>query len=194
MSQLTPEQEAAHALESGSPRSDLSEKARLVYDWLARRGHAVAKDSDRPFYDAANRGKLVLQYCTADDRWQYPPEPVCAQCGSADHLEWRENDGDGTILSNTVVRDTPTAASQAGPPSDFPGLSPNTAVIHTAASQVGQPVNLAVISLDHAPGINFLSHLPGSAPGDVPIGGKVKLTFEATQANGQNVPEWTVVK
>ena len=48
--------------------------------------------------------------------------------------------------------------------------------------------------LDHAPGINFLSHLPGQAPGDVPIGGKVKLTFEATQATGQKVPEWNVVK
>ena len=29
---------------------------------------------------------------------------------------------------------------------------------------------------------------------NVPIGGKVKLTFEATQATGQKVPEWNVVK
>ena len=107
MSWLTPEQEAAHALESGIARSDLSDKAKLAYDWLARRAHAGANDLDRPFYDAANQGKLVLQYCTTDDRWQYPPEPVCSQCGSADHLEWREHDGDGTIFSNTVVHDTP---------------------------------------------------------------------------------------
>ena len=36
--------------------------------------------------------------------------------------------------------------------------------------------------------------LPGQAPGDVPIGAKVRLTFEATPATGQKVPEWTVVK
>jgi uncharacterized protein len=132
----------------------------------------IPDDLDRPHYDAANQDKLVLQYCTVDDRWQWPPEPVCGgACGSADNLEWRENDGEGTIYSYAVVYDTPIAALQAD-----------------------QPFNCAVISLDHAPGIVFLSHLPGSAPGDVPINGKVKLTFEATQATGQKVPEWTVAK
>jgi uncharacterized OB-fold protein len=132
----------------------------------------IPDDLDRPFYDAANQDRLVLQYCTVDDRWQYPPEAVCGgACGSADNLEWRENDGAGTIYSYAVVYDTPIAALQAD-----------------------QPFNCAVIELDHAPGINFLSHLPGQAPGDVPIGGKVKLTFEATQATGQKVPEWNVVK
>jgi uncharacterized protein len=101
----------------------------------------IPDDLDRPFYDAANEDRLVLQYCTTDDRWQYPPEPVCAQCGSAEHLEWRENDGDGTIYSYAVVYDTPIAALQAD-----------------------QPFNCAVIDLDHAPGINFLSHLPAPRP------------------------------
>ena len=103
----------------------------------------IPDDLDRPFYDAANQDKLVLQYCTVDDRWQYPPEPVCGgACGSADNLEWRENDGAGTIYSYAVVYDTPIAALQAD-----------------------QPFNCAVIDLDHAPGINFLSHLPGSGAG-----------------------------
>jgi hypothetical protein len=43
MSWLTPEQEAAHALESGIARSDLSEKAKLAYDRLARHDHATAQ-------------------------------------------------------------------------------------------------------------------------------------------------------
>jgi hypothetical protein len=34
MTELTPEQEAAHALESGIARIDLPEKVRLAYDWL----------------------------------------------------------------------------------------------------------------------------------------------------------------
>jgi len=77
---------------------------------------------------------------------------------------------------------------QAVSPAMLLGIAP------IAALQADQPFNCAVIELDHAPGINFLSHLPGQAPGDVPIGGKVKLTFEATQATGQKVPEWNVVK
>jgi uncharacterized OB-fold protein len=63
-----------------------------------------------------------------------------------------------------------------------------------AALQADQPFNCAVIQLDSAPGIVFLSHLPGQAAGDVPIGAKVNLTFEATPATGQKVPEWTVAK
>jgi uncharacterized OB-fold protein len=63
-----------------------------------------------------------------------------------------------------------------------------------AARQADQPFNCAVIELDHAPGSNLLSPLPGQAPGDVPIGGKVTLTFAATPAIGQKVPEWTVVQ
>jgi hypothetical protein len=43
MTWLTPEQEAAHALESGIARSDLAEKAKLAYDWLVQHAHATAQ-------------------------------------------------------------------------------------------------------------------------------------------------------
>ena len=43
MTWLTPEQEAAHALESGIARSDLSEKAKLAFDWLVQHAHATAQ-------------------------------------------------------------------------------------------------------------------------------------------------------
>jgi len=43
MSWLTPEQEAAHALESGIARSDLSERAKLAYDWLVQHVDARAQ-------------------------------------------------------------------------------------------------------------------------------------------------------
>jgi uncharacterized OB-fold protein len=51
---------------------------------------------------------------------------------------------------------------------------------------------VAVISLDQAPEINMLSHLPGTKPGDVRIGAAVRLVFEETPATGQRVPEWKV--
>ena len=36
--------------------------------------------------------------------------------GSADHLEWRQTDGNGTIYSNAVVHDTRIAALQPDQP------------------------------------------------------------------------------
>jgi uncharacterized OB-fold protein len=50
-----------------------------------------------------------------------------------------------------------------------------------------------VISLDQAPGINMMSHLPGTKPGDVRIGAAVRLMFETTPATGPKVPEWQVI-
>ena len=41
--------------------------------------------------------------------------------------------------------------------------------------------------------VNLLSYLPGTAPGLAVIGSEVKLTFEATAATGQKVPEWQVI-
>ena len=130
----------------------------------------IPDEVDKPFFDAANEDCLVLQYCATDDRWQYPPKPECAQCGSADHLSWRQVNGDGAIYSYAVVYDTPVAS-----------LQPD------------QPFNVAVIELDEAPGVVFLSHLPGTAVDEVPIGGRVKLIFEKTLATGQKVPEWQIV-
>lgn len=131
----------------------------------------VPDEVDQPFYTAANEGRLVIQYCAVCERYQYPPELVCYQCSSAERLSWREIEGRGTIYSYAVVYDTPVAS-----------LQPD------------QPFNVAVIDLDECPGINMISHLPGSSPGDVPIGAPVRLVFEVTPATAQKVPEWQLVE
>jgi uncharacterized protein len=130
----------------------------------------VANELDRPFWDACNEEHLVLQHCGTCDRFQHPPEAVCAACGSEEHLVWREVEGTGTIYSYGVIYDTPIAVLQAD-----------------------QPYNCAVIELEHAAGINMISHLPGAAVDDVPIGARVRVMFETTPGNGQKVPEWQIV-
>ena len=130
----------------------------------------VADELDRPFWDACNEDRLVIQHCTTCDRFQHPPEPACVECGSADQLEWREVAGRGTIYSYGVVYDTPIASLQED-----------------------QPYNVAVIDLDEAPGINMMSHLPGTPVDEVPIGAPVTVVFEVTPGNGQKIPEWQVV-
>lgn len=131
----------------------------------------VPGELDKPFWEACNEERLVMQHCSACDRYQYPPDARCFECGTTDNLGWREIQGDGTIYSYCVIYDTPISALQAD-----------------------QPYNAVVIDLDHAPGINMLTRLPGSAPDEVPIGAKVKLIFETTQGNGQKVPEWVLAE
>lgn len=62
-----------------------------------------------------------------------------------------------------------------------------------AAPRLDQPCHCAVIALDSCLGINSQSHLPGAAPGQAVIGSQVTLTFEATPASGQKIPEWRVI-
>lgn len=131
----------------------------------------LANELDAPFWDACNNERLVLQHCSACDRFQHPPEKVCDHCRSAASLEWTEVEGVGTIYSYGVIYDTPIAVLQAD-----------------------QPYNCAVISLDRAPGINMLSHLPGAPVDNVPIGASVRVFFETTPGNGQRVPEWRIVQ
>jgi uncharacterized OB-fold protein len=130
----------------------------------------VADDIDRPFWEACNEERLVIQHCAACDRLQHPPQPACFQCGSSEQLGWKPVRGRGTIYSYGVVYDTPVAAMQPD-----------------------QPYNLAVVQLDDDPGINMYSHLPGAPIDNVPIGAAVELVFETTPGNGQKVPEWRLV-
>lgn len=130
----------------------------------------IPDDLDRPYWEAANNDRFVIQHCNRCNRNQFPPEPVCYQCKQADQLIWKQMSGKGTIYSYSVIYDTPIASLQAD-----------------------QPYNCAVIKLDDDPDINMLSHLPGTPVDKVPIGAKVEVMFQVTPATGQKVPEWRVV-
>jgi uncharacterized OB-fold protein len=87
----------------------------------------------------------------------------------SDKLDWREVQGKGHIDVYLVIRDSRIKGFQGA-----------------------QPINFAVITLDEDPGINFLSNLPGTPPGEVPVGAAVELIFEET-STGQMVHEWQVI-
>lgn len=128
----------------------------------------VPDDLTRPFFEAANEDRLVIQNCTACDRLSFPPRAACDGCGSGSNLEWKEMSGRGKIYNYGVVYDCPVASLKED-----------------------LPFNLAAIMLDEDPGILMYSHLPGTPPDEVPVGAAVQVIFEAT-ANGQKVPEWQV--
>ncbi len=129
----------------------------------------IPGELSKPFWNACNERRLIMQVCTRCDRMQYPPEPRCYQCGSNRFLEWREVKGRGKIHGYCVVHDG-----------------------RVGLLQDRQPYNIAVIELEEQPEIKLFSNLPGTPPDEVPVGAAVKLEFEET-ATGQLVPEWRVV-
>jgi uncharacterized OB-fold protein len=129
----------------------------------------VPDEVSKPFWDAVNERRLVVQTCTACDRRQYPPQETCTQCRSADHLEWREVKGRGKINGYCVMYDSRIVPLQAD-----------------------QPFNIAVIELEEDPEIKFLSHLPGTPVDEVPVGAPVEVIFEEV-GPGQLIHEWRVV-
>ena len=136
----------------------------------------VADELTKPFWDAANEGRLVVQSCVACTErrgltvLQFPPEPTCIWCGSSQDLEWFKVSGRGTIQTHAVLHDA--AQKQLQP---------------------DQPLNMAVIALEEDPRCFMLSHLRETPVDQIPVGASVEVIFETTPATGQKVPEWRVV-
>jgi uncharacterized OB-fold protein len=129
----------------------------------------VADALSKPFWDAVNQRRLVLQHCAACDRLQYPPQQACQFCSSAAGLAWKEVEGSGHIATYIVIEDG-----------------------RLNRRMPDQPYNLAMVTLDADPRVNFYSNLPGTPPYKAPVGAAVEVTFEEV-APGQLIHEWRVV-
>ena len=129
----------------------------------------VPDELSQPFWDAVNQKRLVLQNCTACNQLQYPPQPTCQVCDSAAELEWKEVVGRGHIATFIVIEDG-----------------------RLNRRMPDQPYNLALITLDADPSVNFYSNLPGVPPYEVPVGAEVEVIFEEV-APGQLIHEWQVI-
>ena len=130
----------------------------------------VPDEVSKPFWDACNERRLIVQNCTTCNRLQYPPQKTCANCGSDACLEWHETSGRGKINGYCVMYQTRVVPLQAD-----------------------QPFNLAVIELEEDPAIKFLSSLPGTPLEEVPVGASVRVDFEEV-GPGQLIHEWRVVE
>ena len=127
----------------------------------------IPDEISKPFWDAANERRLVVQRCTTCDRMQYPPEPKCYQCGSAESLVWQEVSGRGNIDDYIVIHDS-----------------------RLRSYQEDQPYNVAIIQIEEDPDIQFFSNLPGTPVDEVPVGAPVEVVFVEGVAPGQLIPEW----
>ena len=130
----------------------------------------IPDEVSKPFWEAANERRLIVQRCSPCDRLQYPPEASCYQCDSAEYLEWSEVSGRGTIDDYVVIHDS-----------------------RLRLYVEEQPYNVAIIQLEEDPDIQFFSNLPGTPVDEVPVGASVEVIFVEGAAPGQLIPEWRVV-
>jgi hypothetical protein len=56
-----------------------------------------------PFFEAANRGELLIRRCLRCDGWLAPSASGCAACGEDAELAWAVASGRGTLVSWSVV-------------------------------------------------------------------------------------------
>ena len=60
----------------------------------------------RPFWAAANEGRLVLQRCDACGHYRWTPQILCTHC-LAEPFAWTEMSGRGRLYSYTIVHRAP---------------------------------------------------------------------------------------
>jgi uncharacterized OB-fold protein len=131
----------------------------------------VPTELTQPFWDAAKEQKLVIQKCAACGSLVFPMRARCNVCSSAEPLGWSEVEGKGHIDVHLIIRDSRIRGFRSA-----------------------QPINFAIIRLDQDPGINFLSNLPGTPPGEFEDGMPVEAVYAAVENSDQLIPEWQIVK
>jgi uncharacterized OB-fold protein len=129
-----------------------------------------ADELSKPFWDAVQERRLVVQHCTSCDRLQYPPRARCQHC-NGETLDWKEVEGKGHVLTGGTIEDS-----------------------HLPPRAADQPFNLVVVTLDEDPRINFWSNLPGGPPPrEIPVGAAVEVMFEEL-LDGSVIHEWKLVE
>ena len=122
----------------------------------------------KPFWDAVQERRLMVQNCASCGRNQYPPRAACQFC-QGQTLNWKDVEGKGHVITWGVLEDS-----------------------HLPVRAADQPLNLVVVGLDEDPNINFYSNLPGQPVRQVKVGGKVELTF-VEAPDGSLIHEWKPV-
>ena len=111
----------------------------------------------QPFWEGTRNERLLLQFCTDCDRYQFFPRPLCQSCGG-ENLEWKEASGSGRVHAYTLVRRT----------IKNPGFEPDL------------PYLLGLIDLEEGPRI--YSRIVNCDAEEIAVGDPVEVTFERRSA------------
>jgi uncharacterized OB-fold protein len=107
---------------------------------------------NRPFWNAAREGKLVLQACGDCGHVRYPINHVCPVCLS-EAFDWKPMSGKGTVYSSIVFHQV-----------YHPEFAANV------------PYNVSLVQLDEGP--RMISNVVGVPPSEVRVGDPVQVSFD----------------
>jgi|tagenome__1003787_1003787.scaffolds.fasta_scaffold17243476_2 uncharacterized OB-fold protein len=99
----------------------------------------IADGLTQPYWDAAAEGRLLIQRCSACERYQWYPRAHCVACGAADP-SFVEAKGTGRLHTFTVLEKTPNP--------EFQGDLPY--VLAVVELDEGVRVSANVVGVDHA--------------------------------------------
>jgi uncharacterized OB-fold protein len=117
----------------------------------------------KPFWDAANTGRFVVQQCRACQAFQFPYRGFCSHCWSFE-LDEREATNGTVFTHSTIYRNDTVGFGQ-----DVPYVA-------------------AMVRLDEdRGGLMVQSNIVGCDPDSVYIGLPVEVTFTET-VDGQQIP------
>jgi uncharacterized protein len=109
-------------------------------------------EENRPFWDAARDGRLVMQQCTRCSHIRYPIQALCPNC-LHDEYSWMQLSGLGSVFAVVIY--------------------------HQAFNKAWAgdlPYNVAIIQLDEGP--RMFSNVVGGPSSDVAVGDRVAVVFE----------------
>ena len=109
-------------------------------------------DDNRPFWEGARQGKLMMQKCGDCGHIRYPISHVCPDCLSY-NTEWTQLSGRGEVFSYVVFYQ-----------------------LYNKAFADDVPYNVAMIQLEEGP--RMFSNIVGVDNDAVKVGDKVEVTFE----------------
>ncbi len=122
---------------------------------------------DRPFWEGAAAGRLLLQKCRACGQLQFFPRAVCVQCFGGD-LEWVPASGRGKVHSFSWVR-----------------------VPRNPAFKEEVPICYCNIVLDE--GVIMESRIVGKGNEKVKLGDRVRVIFQETSSPEIKLPVFELV-
>jgi uncharacterized OB-fold protein len=105
-----------------------------------------------PFWAAARQSRLVIQRCGNCERYRWPPEVACYECGSLDY-EWSPVSGCASLFTWTVAH---------------PPLLPYF--------QQRSPWPVAVVELEEGP--RLVTNIAGVQPDSYEFGMALEVAFE----------------
>ena len=99
-------------------------------------------DYTKPYWEAANEGRLLVRKCQACDEAHHYPRTLCPFCGS-DDLIWLSATGTGTIYSFSTLRVGPEPYTIAYVTlAEGPTMMTNLVECDPQSVQIGQKVSV----------------------------------------------------